>query len=319
MIWRRSREAADKVEAVPPANEPSAIDATDPSDRLDLPPSERCLFIIGAARSGTTVLQNALNDSPDIFLFGEPDFHSDPGAPGFAERYNAMHRSWANQETKSTFCPAVLPVDGAWNDYLRQMGGHHRYIGSKIVINPVRERDALSRLFDFQSRNFYRAKHVFTFRRPLPTVMSTRDLQLLVQGRSDELRVILTNYAETACLYLRMLRNLPHVQAVFHEHVDRNTFDGLERWLDLPLAQAHRYYDTSKVRRYDAMDPSLAYADVLAALDRLYDELRQEAAREFRALQAEQNDNHLSDTHFTAVGRLHRELSAIVRTLAAEG
>src|SRR5215469_5290504 len=45
------------------------------------------LFVIGAARSGTTVLQNALNDSRAIFLFGEPAFHDDAGGPDFASRY----------------------------------------------------------------------------------------------------------------------------------------------------------------------------------------------------------------------------------------
>ena len=36
------------------------------------PPDDCGLFVIGAARSGTTVFQNALNSSPEIFLLGEP-------------------------------------------------------------------------------------------------------------------------------------------------------------------------------------------------------------------------------------------------------
>ena len=56
------------------------------------------LFVLGAARSGTTVLQNALNDSREIFLFGEPSFHDDMGTADFATRYNYMHRAWGNQE-----------------------------------------------------------------------------------------------------------------------------------------------------------------------------------------------------------------------------
>jgi hypothetical protein len=53
----------------------------------------RGLFVIGAARTGTTILQNALNDSADVFLFGEPGFHRDPGSADFAVRYNSMHRA----------------------------------------------------------------------------------------------------------------------------------------------------------------------------------------------------------------------------------
>lgn len=74
----------------------------------DLPAIEKQgLFVIGAARSGTTVMQNALNDSCEIFLFGEPVFHEDAGAPDFSLRYNAMHRAWGNQENKSSFCPPL--------------------------------------------------------------------------------------------------------------------------------------------------------------------------------------------------------------------
>jgi hypothetical protein len=274
------------------------------------------MFIIGAARSGTTVLQNALNDAPDIFLLGEPDFLHDQDEPGFAARYNAMHRAWANQETKSTFCPAILPEDGTWREYVAALAVRHRYVGAKFVINPVREQGYLDRLCDFFCREFYQAKFLFAFRRPVPTILSTRGLQMLVRGESDPLETILSGYAETAALYIRMLRILPAVRAVFHEHVDRATFDGLEHWLGVPLAQSDRYYRQSEVRHYDATTAGLGHEDVLAALDRVYDGLERDAAMEFRALQAEQNDNHLSDTHFTAIGRLDRELRAIIARLS---
>ena len=299
-----------------PKTDPTTID---PSQRPGLPPSDRCLFIVGAARSGTTILQNALNDAPDIFLFGEPNFHDDAGAPGFAARYNAMHRSWANQETKSTFCPAVLPTDGAWADYLLRLKAHYRYVGSKIVINPVRDGGYLGRFFDFHCRDFYRSRYLFTFRRPLPTVASTRGLQVLVRGESDDLRTILRNYAEVAGLYIRMARNLPHVRAVFHEDVGRPTFDALERWLEVPLEGSHRYYEASKVNRYEGLDGTLGYPEIFAALEGIYDGLRQEAGAEFRALQAEQNDNHLSAAHFTAIGKIQRQIDAVIRDLTVGG
>jgi hypothetical protein len=147
----------------------------------------------------------------------------------------------------------------------------------------------------------------------VPTVFSTRDLQLLGRGESDELRLILRSYAETVALYIRMSRNLPQVRAVFHEDMDRSAFEDLERWLDLPLPRSHRYYESSKVRRYP--DP-VEYADMFSALQRIYDQLRNDAKAEFRALQAEQNDNHLSESHFTPIGKLHREVDAIIRELS---
>ncbi len=280
-----------------------------------LPPSDRCLFVIGAARSGTTVLQNALNDSPDIFLFGEADFHTDTGLPGFAARYNTMHRSWANQETKSSFCPAVLPADGTWRQYLTKLSSYHRFVGAKIVINPVRDQDFLDRFFDFHCRNFYLSRYIFTFRAPLPTVTSTHELQLLVRGESDEIRQILRSYGETARLYIRMLRNLPHVRAVFQEEAGRSKFDELAQWLGIPLPRSHGYYDAGKIRKYPDLDQGSPVFEAMAALDRVYSLLRQANANASWKLQAEQNNNHLREDHFTEIGHADRQLSEIIRGL----
>jgi hypothetical protein len=284
-----------------------------------LPASDQCLFVIGAARSGTTVLQNALNESPDLFLFGEPNFHDEGDAPGFAARYNAMHRGWANQETKSTFCPPVLPDAAAWNDYVRHLGALHRYVGAKIVIVPGRDRAYLDRLFDFHCRHFYRSRYIFTFRAPAATVLSTRDLQLFAQGQSDGLRPILTGYAQTAALYVRMSRNLSHVCAVFHEDIDRSVFDDLARWLDVPLPRSHLYYEKSKVRHHADLDPATDGFDLLQAVQGIYEQLRTDARTGFRALQIEQNDHHLDGSHFTAMGKIQRDLDAVLRDLAPKG
>ncbi|HTZ70484.1 MAG TPA: sulfotransferase, partial [Acetobacteraceae bacterium] len=186
-------------------------------------PADQGLFIIGAARSGTTILQNALNDSPEIFLFGEANFHTDPGTPDFAARYNAMHRSWHNQETKSSFCPPVLPRDSYWHDYVRWLASHHRLVGSKTVINPVRPAGWLERLFAFHCQHFYQSSYIFTFRDPVATILSTRDLQVLLSGHTEGLRSIMRNYVDTVLLFVSMLRALPNVRAVCHEDIDRAT------------------------------------------------------------------------------------------------
>ena len=283
-------------------------------DRLELP-SDRFLFVIGAARSGTTVLQNALNDSSEIFLFGEPNFHTDDGTPGFAARYNAMHRSWANQENKSSFCPAVLPTDGTWREYLSKLGAHYRLVGAKTVIEPARDRAYLDQLFDFQCRNFYRSRYIFTFRAPVPTISSTQQLQLLVQGGTDEIRLIVRGYAETARLYIRMLRNLPHVRAVFQEDADRQTFQALEEWLGVPLPRAHDYYDRDKIRKHPDPDGDSKIHEAIAALEQIYQLLRRGNQAAGPRLQLEQNNNHLRDDHFTEIGNADRRLAMILRDL----
>ena len=280
------------------------------------PASARRLFIIGAARSGTTVLQNALNDSADIFLLGEPDLRHDT-APGFAARYNTRHRQWGNQETKSSFCPALLAEDGAWRDHLDALALHHRWVGAKLVINPVRPADELAEMFDFHCRCFYDAYYIFTFRDPLATALSTRDLQVLSRGETDGVRAIMRNFAEVVALYMRMMRNLPHVRAVFHEQMDAEAFATLQTWLGVSLAGAAAYYDTQRVRSYDDGQLTPDERQMMTVLRQLYADLRDGSACGFTAPQLEQNDGHLSPTHYTMLGSIDRRARTIAEHLAA--
>lgn len=292
---RRSSAAAETPEAAPLA--------------------ARCLFIMGAARTGTTVLQNALNDAPEVFLLGEPDLYGD-AEPGFRFRYNAMHRSWGNQETKSTYLPAFTSEDGGWRDHLAAAARHHRWVGAKLVINPVRAEDDLQRRFDLHTRDFYAASYIFTFRHPLAAALSTRDLQVLTRGDSDGLRLILRNYVEVVSLYIRSLRLLPHVTAVFHEGVDAALFSALSARLRVPLPNASSYYDARRVRTYEPYSVDTALQDVLATISQLYVDLRAAAAAGYDRPQLEQNDRHLSPDHYLPLGSLDRRARVLAAALA---
>jgi hypothetical protein len=278
-------------------------------------PARQGLFIIGAARSGTTILTNALNHSPDIYLFGEPNFQDDPGTPDFAARYNAGHRFWGMQETKSTFCPPVLAGDGTWQDYMRALARQHRYVGAKTVINPVRPQGALDKLFGFHCRFFYRARYIFTFRDPVATVISTRDLQILLVGRTDGVPVTLRSYLDTIGLFVRMLRALPHVRAVCHEDITPAAFDALQHWLGVDLAGCAGYYQPGRVLPYS--DASLSESDraLMAPVVALYAELRAALAQGFATPQLDQSNNHFSPTHLTALGRIAKQAAALAATL----
>lgn len=268
------------------------------------------LFIIGAARSGTTVLQSALNHSPDVFLFGEPVL-DDPPLPGFAARYNAMHRSWLNQETKSSYCPPVLKEDGSWPEYWDRLSRHYRWVGAKTVINPLDGREEIDRLFAFQCQRFYEAQYIFTFRRPLGVVSSTRGLQELAGGKVTSLAANMASYAGTAALYLRALRNLPNVRAVFHEDVTRDTFADLGRWLDISLDGAETYYEDARVHSYDMSSLDAEEQRRFGLLDDLYDAVRAASAEDGRRLQIGQNDGNIREGHYTPVGYATRKAAMI--------
>ena len=270
------------------------------------------LFVIGAARTGTTVLQNALNDSRDIFLFGEPVFHEDPGQADFATRYNAMHRAWGNQETKSTFCPTFFGGDATWSQYLSHLATLYRYVGSKIVINPEKSQASSQRIFDFHCQYFYRSHHIFTFRNPVDVLMSTRGLAELNGDAAASYETVMHSFVCVVALYIRMLRNFAWVHAVFHENINEATFHDLGGKLGVDLTPAASYYDSARVRHYTMDDiPEHARELVITVVD-LYENLRKHALAGFGLIQLEQNSGHIDIRHYTPLGTLQRQVDQLL-------
>ncbi|WP_162253100.1 sulfotransferase [Rhodanobacter sp. Soil772] len=293
-------------------------------DHLD--PTRTCrriagqgLFVIGAARTGTTILQNALNDTDDIFLFGEPGFHRDPGSADFAARYNGMHRAWGNQKNKSSHCPHLFETDACWWIYLARLADLYRHVGSKIVINPEHAVAECGQLYDFHCRYFYASHYIFAFRNPLDVLLSTRGLAQLNGGRVASHVEVLRGFFSIVQLYFRTLRNLPHVHAVFHEAIDTGVFDALQKALTVPLTRAMGYYDRDKIRHYTLEQIPQIHRALTAEAMALYEDLRREALAGFGLLQIEQNDGHLDPVHFTALGRLSWRVTRFLDTLADRG
>ncbi len=273
------------------------------------------LFVIGAARTGTTILQNALNDADDVFLFGEPRFHLDPGSADFATRYNGMHRAWGNQQNKSSHCPQLFEADAPWWAYLARLADMYRHVGSKIVINPERAVAECAQLFDFHCRNFYTSHYIFAFRNPLDVLMSTRGLAQLNGGRVASHTEVLAGLLAVVQLYFRALRNLPHVHVVFHEKVDAGVFNSLGKALGTDLGPALDYYDHRKVRHYTLDDIPALHRTATAEAMALYEDFMREALAGFSLVQIEQNDGHLDQAHFTPLGRLSSRVTRFLGEL----
>ena len=274
------------------------------------------LFVVGSARSGTTILQNALNHSGDVFIMGEPDLHRENEEQGFRARYNARHRSWSNQETKSTFLPPVTEIDGSWRDHVAWLGRHYRWVGAKIVANAIRSPDEMEQIFTFHAREFYDARYIFTFRNPVSVIASTLGLQILSGTPGDDARMIAASYAAVIALYTRMARNFPFVQCVFHEEAGPGTFHQLGDWLGTSLAGSSRYYDIKRVRRRSIEDFEAGDREHLRLLTDLYQDLRVTAHRGLTHPQLEQNDANPDPAHYTPLGSIDRRARVIAQALS---
>ncbi len=281
--------------------------------------TDRGLFIIGAARTGTTILQNALNDDPGVFLLGEPRLHMDPGNKDFAERYNRMHRELGNQETKSTHCPALFERDAAWWQYLERLAQIYPRVGSKTVLNSEHAWGESRVLYDFHSRHFHTSHYIFTFRNPLDSLVSTQELERFFGGRIASHREVLRAYMLAMQLYIRMLRTLPHVHAVFHEDIDAETFRTLGLALDLPLHGAIEYYDGKRVHHYDITAVAESERAMIEQATTLYANFKHAAQSGFKRLQLEQNNRHLDPEHLHPIGSLSKRVDRFIERLTETG
>jgi hypothetical protein len=275
----------------------------------------RQLFIIGHARSGTTILQNALNDVRDIFLLGEADLHLDPGTPDFRERYNERQRRFGNLANKSSFCPKLFEHDAAWPAYLAELGRHYRYVGAKIVINPEGAEAAADRLFDFACRHYYRAHYIACFRNPIDVLCSTQGLAVFQGLPPERMATIRRSFLIVMRLYLRLLCNLPSVSAWFLESVSPIDFARLGTRLGLDLSACQRYYAGQKIRHYAVEDIAGGDAGVMTELMLLYEEFRRHAQAGFDLVQIEQNAASVDPTHPTPLGRLAARIEALLAAL----
>ena len=211
--------------------------APSPAREIDYaaPFGRPALFVVGAARSGTTVLQNALNSSPEVFLLGEANLYRRPLLENFVRSYNEMHRSFGNQATKSTYCPPLADAPD-WPSVLQALARHYRYVGDKIAFGPENYRTA-GDFVDFHLRMFYESWYIFTFRRPDEVTRS-----MMAMFPATDFAECCRIYLETVRTYVFMRRICKRVIGLDYHQLDAARFRELGRVLDVDLRHAHRYF-----------------------------------------------------------------------------
>jgi hypothetical protein len=289
------------------------------ADQGWLETSSQGLFVMGHARSGTTVLQNALNASREIYLFGEAHLHSDKSGTEFVARYNQRHHAWGNHKTKSTFCSPFPQSVGDWRDFLTHLTRIYRYVGDKVVFSLNSTEGGPNTILDFYGRYFFTAHYIFTFRDPRAVLQSTRSLSRYFGDPLPDVIIEYIHFLTILQIYLHMVRNFPHVRCVFHENISAETFDELGDWLDEDLSMAYPYYDDARVVTHEVEDFGEVREKYFNAVAEIYDAFKLQALAGFELAQMSQNPRNTSPTHFTPMGRLTARIEDTITELKAMG
>ena len=234
--------------------------------RLSEPASQRrMLFVVGAARSGTTAMQTALNASAEVFLLGEANLFRENLKPGFRARYNAQHRDGGLPPSKQTECPEVAPENSTWVEIVAALAMQHRFVGEKVAFGAYEPDRFVSEFLAFHRRHFHGAAYVLTFRNPRDAILSPRStwgIQVLAPWA-------LSYIAATRGL-IRLRRNFPRTVPVFLESIQPATFQAIERCLDCPMPQisAHMFGKAPSLPEPEQVPPELR--ETVADLEAVY-------------------------------------------------
>ena len=200
--------------------------------------STKGIFIVGHARSGTSVLYNALNSSPDVFLLAEANFHQSIGESDFAAWYTAMHESFANLPAKGYRCP-MIPGDG-WAS-LFNLRTTYRHVGEKVAFRSRELGYDMVASYLFLQRWFLGSAYLCTLREPRQVLLSNREM-----FHVEDMRPYFVSYMECLAHEVNIYLTFDRTYFLVYEMIDRRTFEILGRHLEIELDEAYSEYDPAR-------------------------------------------------------------------------
>jgi hypothetical protein len=230
--------------------------------------SNRGLFIVGHARSGTSVLVDALNTSNDIYCLTESFFYSNLATNNMGRHFNAIQRRNGVPKFKSTYAP---DFGDSWS-ILGHLARTHKLVGEKLAFRLDSLGYDMNNFFDYSNKYFPASHYVCVVRDPLYVIASNIDM--FSSGIADEKSLLdtITSQLETYSLIVSLATTLPNVYLLQHEAITSNTFKVLSRYLDCDLSQAYSAY-SKEYKKYENITESIKNRQDLNLLNLAYSSL----------------------------------------------
>jgi len=190
--------------------------------------SQSCgLFVVGTARSGTTLLNDIFNTSPDICIMGESNLCFHWEKKGFSDWFNQMHRESGISPRRTVYLHPFANNSADGSEVFSELSRSYRFVGEKTAFGPhdVRWNDMNHQdcCFDFYGFHFQKAYYFLIIREPVETVWS---MYKKFGGRPIE--SLLSCWFESFRFLIRTYYCFPRVWVVFHDRLDQNHLDRIE-------------------------------------------------------------------------------------------
>jgi hypothetical protein len=230
----------------------------------------RMLFVVGAARSGTTGMQNAFNASDHVFLLGEANLFRENLKPGFRKRYNDRHIGNGLPPSKQTDCPSVALEEGTWVETMTGLLARYRFVGEKVAFGAFQPERYVSEFLAFQRRHFAGAAYVLMFRNPRDAILSPRSAWGI-----QELAPWAMSYMAGTRGLLRLRCRFARTVPVFLESIGPPTFTAIENCLGASLPRLSSVMLRKAESPPGAQPIPAELRETLAELEGLYPQLRE--------------------------------------------
>lgn len=233
--------------------------------------ADRCIFIWGPARSNTSILARIVNTSKDARLLAEANFFARTNEKHFDDWYNAMHRSFGNQDTKTSRAPHFC--DGNWWEWLKEAAEVYDRVGDKMAFSPhhfgFMPTEQIRAFFEAR---FFSARYVFTFRDPVQTLLSTARMFKISDDAT--LRSYIVAWLRMAQLWADCIRTFPRTFTICDDGLTAASISELSEFLSLDLTGSERLLNNAERRSHEMPAAFTTLHAIEGDLARIYADMR---------------------------------------------
>jgi hypothetical protein len=270
--------------------------------------ASRCAFVLGPARSGTTILAQIINANDRALLTTEANFYQAGSQPVFRDWYNHQHKSFKNQISKVSYAPNfTYPGEHQWWKWLARAGDFFDVVGDKMAFidHHMGSSDSSDFMSFFESR-FFDSRYLFIFRDPVQTILSSA-----VLWNKDPLPLI-RSWASIVKLWADFIRIFPFTMTILHGELNESKIAEIGAFLGLDLRESSQLLNAREQRQHLPGDIERgAFATKLAPLlQMIYSEIKDSLEMERVFLQADQKRGGLDGMPW-ALGRRNPDIAVV--------
>ena len=225
---RRTAEALDPMRARGPRDERA-----------------RHVFVTGHARSGSTILMDVLNSSPDVFILNEAELYWNRQTAEFASYFNKRAAAKQYEIAKGRFIPPDVAGLADGDAVLSRLAKHYRLTGDKVALGP--NRDEQVHIFHYLTGRQLNAFHIFTIRRPDAALVSMHEMFADTPGSA-----LIDVWLDTLSLVVCGLHVIPRSYVVPLDRLSDGVLHRLASLLDIdPIISAKSLWPEKPISEGD--------------------------------------------------------------------